>query len=822
MNVSTYLYLAPLLLGGIAAIPMLMCLSTSLSAPSRHRTKAEVCLLVSGITVGFLTIYGRFLIEHAYFAYWDVGSDTVEQYVPFYVNLIEGIRSGNASLWNFSFGLGSSALNYQSWLLDPFNLVLIPLCLAFGTEHISIALALVQGVKILTSGLLFDHLLTRYCEMPLARLLGSMLFAFGGYLILWGQHYWLGGAYVLCVLITLCIELLLERRTAPRILGVALVTAICLIWSVYCGFMVLLFAAAYTLLRIPMHLGKRLSTRTYLAVLLRVFLPVVSGCLIACVTLVPYATFLVTESSRITGSSTPLGQRILADVTAFAPASWIPTLASRLLGNSLITAGQDFPAGLIVPTASFPSVNVYEFVMGGFSCGILMLLGQFAHWAWTDAGKRNKVVIALATLLVALYCVNDFLPALSNVFVAPKYRSSFALAIPLCLAISVGWERRVMPKAINMPLLAACLAITLACVTWSLLHTVDGRVLCLAYIAASLLSATMLVLWSTGPRDRRRGELVCLLALLVIVGSSQLDAFFSTNNRVVSLREDFPLATEPNKASDTEAVLAEIRAQDDSFYRIDKTYSDWTRASDGFIQRYSSVSTYNSTLDADVEEMLTRLWPEVQAQSGAVTTLVNDPAQPEMLRATGVRYLLSRSPLSFDWLELVAHEGSVWGYRVKDSNVIAISGSVTSEREVDELTTPNERRRALESSIIVPDSIAAALSNAPATDARATSSSLVLESASQLDGSYSSSGSGFACLAIPHTSGWKLYVDGKQVETFRANYGFIGFETSAGTHTIEARYVPEGLTLGCSLTAAGAVLLAVLCIASKRMDASGN
>ncbi len=78
---------------------------------------------------------------------------------------------------------------------------------------------------------------------------------------------------------------------------------------------------------------------------------------------------------------------------------------------------------------------------------------------------------------------------------------------------------------------------------------------------------------------------------------------------------------------------------------------------------------------------------------------------------------------------------------------------------------------------------------------------------------------GLFCSIVPYTDDWHLYVDGKEAEiqpmlggyyvvsneirdTYKAPY--IGAYLTAGTHTVELRYIPKGFTLG--------VIVSVVCL----------
>ena len=299
-----------------------------LTRTSSKQTRCERIMLASVVLIGAAAIYGSLLLGSTRFAYTDRGLDTLEQYVPIYVDLIERVRSGTVGAWNFGYGLGTAVLSYQSWVLDPFNLLLVAMGLALGTERLWFILAFIQVVKITVSAAVFDCLLKRYCQTPLARILGAATFGFGGYLLLWGQHYWLGSMHVLFAVVVLCAERLLESMSAPRFLAFSLCSAICMGWSPYCGFMVMLGCAFYCLMRI---IAVAEGVKDCVRLVARLALAVLCGAMISAVTMLPYATYLATETSRVDGGGTSTGAKIIGFATGFVPMRWIPMLLSRLL-----------------------------------------------------------------------------------------------------------------------------------------------------------------------------------------------------------------------------------------------------------------------------------------------------------------------------------------------------------------------------------------------------------------------------------------------------------------------------------------------------------
>lgn len=810
MDWSQYTYLIGLCIAALVALYVVVCLSESLMAPSDRIKPQEIFALIVLSCLGIAFVYGAFYLGKTCFSYFDVGSDTAEQYVPYYINLLDSVRGKTLGFWNFEYGLGSSFMSYQSWTLDPFNLIVIPLGLLFGNGALSLILTITQSLKVLCCALLFDYVLLHYCRIPLSRILGSILFAFCGFLMLWGQHYWLGSVLVMAISLTAALEGLMLRRTVPRVLLVTILTATTIMMSTYSGFMVMVYATIYAVLR-SIHLSDCKSFSSFISFFAPLAVPVACGVLISLLTVIPYATLLLGESSRISGGES-ITQSATRYLTDFVPTSWILPILSRMLGNGLLSIGADIPAALISPTDSFAYVNVYEFIQLGFSVGCFILLGQFANWVAREIKPRDRVLILIASLLCLLYCFNYFLPALFNVFVDPKYRSSFVLAIPVCIALACGWEHRVHTRTISRSNLAVCSLITIGVIVWSLINTVNGRLICLAYLALAV--AATCALYAINKRSVAHFRMLLCIALGCVVSSSFIDAFFITNSRFTTTNQTFPYANNSPVDSDTQTALSWIKEQDDGFYRIEKQYSDWTRLNDSLIQHYCGISSYNSTLDSDVVEFYQHLWPNILVGDSAYQEYLNDPEHPTLLRLLGVKYILSRDQLPYSWCTEVAVFGNVHVYQVNNVNTLLTLSSGAIAESIAASFTPEAREQLLSASAIVPDNIAEDIAASPAQSPNTTYSGNAIESsegliinepsvsltrntdAGEISGSFTAlADNTIACLAIPNTTGWTIEIDGVRVDTYRVNYGFIGFTVGSGEHTLVATFTPPNAQL---------------------------
>ena len=807
---SQFKYLAIVFVFALVAVYFLYRKHEVLAAPSKRRTREELVFLgvISGI--GLLAIYWHLYTQKLGFCFGpgDTGTDTIEQYVPFYTNLVENIRSGNFDIWSFEYGLGVNLPSYQTWLYDPFNLILIPLGLLLGTAHLSLALVLTQSTRIVISAYLFDHLLTRFCESPLARIVASILYAFSSYLLLLGQNFFLGSMLPMVTLVVLCYELYLEEQSPVAFLRVTISIAVILLWSAYISFMVLLFAAAYLLLRIFARKAGEIPT-SYLICIAKMALPVICGLLLSCVLLVPYAHFLLQETSR-TSSSSSMASKVAGSL-GFVNADWIPAIFSRLFGGSLLNNGSNTTAAIVSDlgevgyTGSFP----YEFIQLGFSCGILLLLSQFFDWAVKDTSRREKILIGISTLLVLLYCFGQFLPTLFTAMVRFQYRSSGILGIPICIAIAIAIEKRVLPdKCAKVPLVVAFVA-SGAILAWSLLHAASGR---LPSVVFGFLLAVAFACLIGGNRAPRYTIALNTIFVAAVIASTFFDGFYCTNNRNLLSIESFPHSFAAPEDSNTAAALDYVRTLDNDMYRLDKTFCDHYLASDSWIEHYDGASAYNSTLDADLLDFYDQLWPEAECSWAYYTQMYSNDPNPDqsVLNLVGLRYVFSYNELPYEWAELLQKVGPLYVYRVSGSDGFAsIRGRVVSESEANALPDAASRRELLSDAVIVPDEMAAA-NNALHGN---TNVSFAMSKASEheLVGNCESDGEGVVCVPVPHTGSWNVEIDGQEVDTFRADYGFVGFLMPSGSHSVTVTYETEGAKVGSILSILGVMVTGVCC-----------
>ena len=54
--------------------------------------------------------------------------------------------------------------------------------------------------------------------------------------------------------------------------------------------------------------------------------------------------------------------------------------------------------------------------------------------------------------------------------------------------------------------------------------------------------------------------------------------------------------------------------------------------------------------------------------------------------------------------------------------------------------------------------------------------------------------------SIPYDKGWKVYVDNRQIKTFKINDSLLGFDLDKGNHEIKLKFIPNNLNIGITLS----------------------
>ena len=87
------------------------------------------------VGLGCLYIFHMYVIGNYTIAFYDVGTDGKDQYIMWYNGIVNSLRDGNFSPWDFRNGFGMNTMGHH--LTEPFLIPIYILGVIFGPEHIT-------------------------------------------------------------------------------------------------------------------------------------------------------------------------------------------------------------------------------------------------------------------------------------------------------------------------------------------------------------------------------------------------------------------------------------------------------------------------------------------------------------------------------------------------------------------------------------------------------------------------------------------------------------------------------------------------------------
>ena len=201
-------------------------------------------LLITLLLLNFIIFYD-FLFYRLYI-YTDIGSDTYQAYIPYYNWLFRNIKyTGDLPFWSHSFATGNNTFSITPLYTDPFILFLLVGYYFYDIKFIYI-LPYLAILKIFFSGYLFFKYITYLKINNYTAIISSLLYAFNGYIILWGQHYHFATIIVFVPLVLWCSEIFIKEN---KWVGLCFSITLVGVFSYYFLYMLSLFLFFYLLVR---------------------------------------------------------------------------------------------------------------------------------------------------------------------------------------------------------------------------------------------------------------------------------------------------------------------------------------------------------------------------------------------------------------------------------------------------------------------------------------------------------------------------------------------------------------------------------------------
>lgn len=838
---------------------------------SKYLRKTEAgnyVILLGLLLISCVIMFHDYLFGNQIMIFNDIGSDTWQQYIMNYTSIVNHLRDGSFSLWDFTNGLGVNMFNFN--LFDPFLVLLYGIGFLLGPAHMLIYINVIQVLKILAAGLAFYWFLSQFSFSSQAKLIASYAYGLNGFLLVWGQHYQFGTAVIYLPLLLLFCEKFLQRKRGRKFFPV--MVFLCGIYSVYFTYMCLAATGLYLLFRVMMPEQWSLKER------LKMFFSgcgwMLLGAGMSLAVFLPMAEVLLNVSSRLESEGTGILEWLRNCFTPYSQKFYL-SLLKRMFSTSLQNG-----FGLAKGPQDYV-MNYYEDPLLFCSALAVFLNVQFlAVLQKAEMSKRKKRVLYGTSLFVILAAAFPVGGTVFNYFTKPTQRYTFVL-MPLILLL-MAWMWDYMRKG-GRPNLIIILAVS-ALMGWAYwegwqqagFEEYKRNILILT--AAGVLTAVCLVLLSFIKTEKRRKAVMGILGLALAVNMIS-EGGTNYQARVTMKKADTPVETmaaemekyETDRRSgdlqvryraemekpqdffremyrtDLQDALDHLEEMDREFYRVEKDYISGTVAMDSSAQGYRGISTYNSVMNGYVKDFVETCCPELFYADRNHYTFWNNVEDNHLAAFLGIRYILSGdgNPDGRSW-KLLDKVGSLYIHEnVLEADTAHFYTSAISEDSLRELCSEETRDKLLEGAIALEDgeyvesmeefdalvsggetekeniqngesanSTEEAAGSERKTGSSEEESYVILdapEKDSRITGSIHAETGGYALFMIPYEDGWELTIDGEETELLRGDIGFLACQVPEGDHTLELTFHAPGLMEGAAGSAACWAAFAILC-----------
>jgi uncharacterized membrane protein YfhO len=640
------------------------------------RDRFFLLLLVLMISISGILFFD-FLTNNRLYIYYDIGGDTRQSYWPMYNYIVEAIRDGNLSSWSFRLGLGTSTFALYSFLFDPFTLIF----LLFPLKYLTYGILVVAILKIIISGVLFYWYLRLFSINGYSAVITSLIWAFNGYMMLWGQHYWFASMLVLFTFIMFALELFL-RGKKPYLFSISI--ALMGINSPYFLFMVSLFIFFYVVFHYLFQ-NESFSISKLFQLLVRFFVRYFIGLGASAIAFLPVA-YLLLSSPRTSGTYIGFG------IFNFATYMEYVSIFFRLFSNNTLGVGSHY----------FGSMNYYEGPMLSTSLLFILVLPQLLTM---KSSMKNKILIIAASMICLALLIFPFFSMLFSAFSSYNYRWNFLIVF--LMVFSIGYALQHFYDGKKLSYIGITLSSMIVVVGYFIGYKVmiAKQMVPLAFLESrylqkwALLIGFFLTLYTVVLVLLPRFKKIMKPAILFIVCVELVMFNYKTVNQRLTVPTD-DLEKKTGYFDYTNEAMSYLNTLESDFFRIDKNYISYSY-NDAMFQNYHSIPSYNSLNTSSYVDFFYKMDLEMVSPN-----LGGGFDQRSILRdLVGVKYVLSKDNNTAFGYEKIKTVGDVQIYR--NPYVLPLGFAYDSymiQSEFEQLS-PYEKEQALINAVVVNEKI---------------------------------------------------------------------------------------------------------------------
>lgn len=494
--------------------------------------------------------------------------DETEEVIPMVMHFYRAIRSGSLGFWDWTSGFGvSNAIHLFTFLGSPGLLIILALPQITDLFHVFYFL---MCIAVLLTGLFSYFWLSRIVRSEKARITGSLIMAFSGWMMYWMHFYNYQEAWVYLTILLYSMECLMEGRKKWLF---PLMIFLILLLDIYFFYMASWLILFYLATRFRMRQGK-LTFRALLKDLKEPFLLYLLGIGLGAFILIPEAYELL-SAGRVS-SNIP---KLLKD-----PSNLLVNRHGlfRLLTALFSPVGNDYDYNLFSTPFDEKSMHSYALYIYSFMLYPL-LLPQVRKISFP--GK--KALLQMLGILCVFALIPDFY-ILLNGNITVRWCFFFIVFQVILSAELLDQEEQLDPVLLKKS--CAGVILLLLCFSAIALFGKTASAMNQKGILWIVPCQILLVLGYTRAMNQKKGKkgyLLVILAECLLVCACRL-----VNGTSLTVKRGEAAEQYENAIADTE-VYDRIQRQDDGFYRI---VTDDPAAENYLVpmaKNFRSVSFYN-------------------------------------------------------------------------------------------------------------------------------------------------------------------------------------------------------------------------------------
>jgi len=778
-----------------------------------HFCKTRVIyLLVFLLACIGIFIFKDYLLFKKLYIFLDIGSDTYNQVYPYLVNISDYLRTEGIPYWSFYHGMGQNI--FPGEITNPFNLILYIL----GSDYLPYGIAYVELLKIILCGIIFFYYLKTLSLSSATCIIGGVLIAFSGYMVLGSGWYGHSAFIVFGIFLLLSFEKLFkENKWFYFPFSIALLAS----RSPFYVYILIIFLLIYSIFRILIEGRYKIKDACILYVKL-------AGASILGLAMV--APFLINDllrimdSPRIGGDAGYFNQLMAAPVFSIGNYSHNITAVLRLFSNDILGTGSDFKGW-------------YNYLEApNFYCGLSTLLLAPQLFCFLD--KKRKVIFTGFLFIWILVIVFPFFRHALYLFTGDYYKGGASFIIPVVLLYFSlhAFEYIDRNHRVNGLLLLSTLAVLLVVLFFPYFPLDKSPVVKeLRLLITSFLVIYTLLIYYLGKTGT--GSLRFML-LTVICLEAGMFSFITINKRRVLTVEELNQNVGYNDS--TIKAIELINEKDNSFFRVEKDYFSGmaihTSHNDSEIQKYYGTPSYNqfnqkyyirflaeTGIINGNNEIMTRWAPGLSAR-------------PLLQTFASVKYYLSKNELN-DFIKSSYRPFCVSGDVMAFQNKYFLPLGFTYDRVISlsdykELTGLKKDMVLLKAFVAedgeeglqdfdvyntnnLSEDYSIAEYGEDINKLKQEAMVLTEHSQNSIKGTIQVSDKKLLFFSIPYDEGWTIRIDGEKARKKMANIGFMGVVVPAGIHEIQLSFRPPFIVSGTLIMVLSFVLYVLFFLKRK-------